>query len=341
MQVELRRGVRRQWLNVSAVASVCLGVMTYGAVAASKTGIYAPYIDMSLWDSAELQPVMSQSGVKTLILSFVDADTQGGCNPYWEAIGPIDDDYLPAGSQSPTTTVLQQVAAVRAAGGNVIISFGGELGEELALACSTVQDLQAAYQAVVTRYQATSLDFDIEGGNAQSHATFQIRDQALLALQVANPGLQISYTLSATTTGLGSDGVAALAQAAADGFSPGVINAMAEDYGMSQTAKQMGADAITVAEGTKSQVAAAGLNSVVGVTVENGYNSPTEEYTLTDAKQLVKYAGTNSWIGRLSMWSTSRDNGTCAGDNSPQPTCSGLKQKLYAFSKLFDKVVAK
>ena len=49
-------------------------------------------------------------------------------------------------------------------GGDVIISFGGANGVELAQSCTTVTALANAYQSIIDRYLLTSVDFDIEGG---------------------------------------------------------------------------------------------------------------------------------------------------------------------------------
>jgi hypothetical protein len=53
----------------------------------------------------------------------------------------------------------------------VRISFGGESGSELAVTCTSVSQLQAAYQQVISAYDVNKIDFDIEcPGGAQSYA---------------------------------------------------------------------------------------------------------------------------------------------------------------------------
>lgn len=49
---------------------------------------------------------------------------------------------------------LDQIRALRAQGGDVIISFGGCNGEELASVITDVDELVAAYQLVVDTYDA-------------------------------------------------------------------------------------------------------------------------------------------------------------------------------------------
>ena len=101
-----------------------------------------------------------------------------------------------------------KIGALRAIGGDVRISFGGEAGSELAITCTSAAQLQAAYQQVISAYAVNKIDFDIEGAAVANTAASARRDQALAALQAANPGLQISFTLPVLPSGLTSDGVA-------------------------------------------------------------------------------------------------------------------------------------
>jgi hypothetical protein len=95
-----------------------------------------------------------------------------------------------------------QVSALQAAGGNVIISFGGEPDGELAQTCTNVSSLTAAYQNVVNTYGVTRLDFDIEGSVLSDTAATTLRDQALAALQAEDPSVQVDFTLAVDPHGL-------------------------------------------------------------------------------------------------------------------------------------------
>src|SRR5205823_134630 len=96
---------------------------------------------------------------------------QSGCTPVWEANG------------TGVGSFKSQITAIQNAGGNVIPSFGGAEGGELAQTCTTVSSLTAAYANVVNNYGANRLDFDIEGGVIKDTASIAHRDQALAALQ--------------------------------------------------------------------------------------------------------------------------------------------------------------
>lgn len=299
----------------------------------SKT--FAPYVDMGLTVDWQLLTIQQQSGIKVFTLGFVVGN--GGCTPTWGGVGAtVANDTLPNG-----TTILSLVQGVRAAGGDVIISFGGASGTELALGCTTVSSLQAAYQAVLNKYSVNSstpvrLDFDIEGGATTDTASIDRRNQALVGLKNANPNLVISYTLPVLPTGLVASGVNILNRVKASGLNVNVINVMAMDYGSANdNGGQMGLSAQQAASNTHNQVVAAGLTSSIGVTPMIGINDVnTEIFQLADAQGLLNFANANNYITRLSMWSVARDNGGCANQGFASPTCSGISQANWAFSNI-------
>lgn len=296
-----------------------------------EPAMFAPYIDMGLVPSENLLTIRRQSQIKVFTLAFVLSP--GGCSAAWQGVGSIANDMLPKGR-----TILSLVQSLRAMGGDVIISFGGANGDEPALHCSDPASLAAVYQSVLDRYEVKALDFDIEGDKVRDQASIQRRNLALVALRAANPGLTLSYTLPALPSGLDGNGLGVLTSAKRDGFSPDVINVLAMNYGDSvDDGGQMGRDALTAASKTALQVKAAGLTSRVGVTPMIGVNDVLGEvFTLEDARLLAAFAASNANIGRLSMWSVSRDNGSCAGSASAVPTCSGIAQSPYAFSAIFE-----
>ena len=298
--------------------------------------VFAPYIDLGLTASWQLLNIQQQSGIKVFTLGFVIGN--GGCTPTWGGVGAtVANDTLPNG-----TTILSLVQGVRAAGGDVIISFGGASGTELALGCTTVSSLQAAYQSVLNKYRVNSstpvrLDFDIEGGAVLDQASINRRNQALVGLKNANPGLVISYTLPVLPTGLVASGVSMLNSIKASGLNVNVINIMAMDYGSANdNGGQMGLSATQAAANTHNQVVAAGLTATIGVTPMIGINDVnTEIFQLSDAQMLLNFANANSYITRLSMWSVSRDNGSCPNQGFASPVCSGITQSNWAFANIF------
>src|SRR5262249_15866259 len=98
----------------------------------------------STGDAAGRQPLPHLRRLRHFRLAFVlSSPSVHG----WQGAGTISDDTLANG-----TTILSQVKAIQAAGGDVTISFGGAAGQEAALTAMTAANLQAGYQSVIDRY---------------------------------------------------------------------------------------------------------------------------------------------------------------------------------------------
>jgi chitinase len=313
----------------NSAPSPSLTVTTAAAPPGASAKLYAPYIDLNLTNSQQLLTIAQQSGVKAFTLAFILSG--GACSPTWGGTTPVSNDLLSNG-----TSIQSLINGFRATGGDVIISFGGANGTELALACATPAALQSAYQAVINRYGATKLDFDIEGAATTDIASVRRRNQALVALRAANPGLQISFTLPVLPTGLVNSGVDILNAIKADGLAVDVINVMAMDYGPAvDNGGQMGLNATLAATATRAQIQAAGLTASVGITPMIGVNDvATEIFQLSDAQTLLNFANANPYVTRLAIWSISRDNGSCAGNPWASAECSGVAQANYQFSSI-------
>lgn len=307
--------------------ATAISVHTHDAGSHGVDQTYSPYIDMSLTTSQDLMAVSAASGVTDFTLAFVlssGSDTIG-----WGGTGTLANDGLPNGS-----SIHEQVAAIQAIGGDITISFGGANGQEAAQTFSSASELTHAYQSVLDTYHVNKLDFDIEGGALLDTHANHLRDQALVALEAANPDLEISFTLPVLTDGLTGDGLSVLKQAMADGVHIDTVNIMAMDYGAYSDSGDMGDDAISAAQATLTQLAALGLDAKLGITVMIGINDvQSEVFTLEDAYQLLDYAQGNEDIASLSIWSVGRDNASGLGTVSP--TGSGISQTAYEFSQIF------
>ena len=282
--------------------------------------VSAPYIDALAWPIFSMTNAAAATGHKYYTLAFFQDG--GGCTPKWGGLIPIADDHY-----------ADQIASLRGSGGDVIFSFGGAAGLELAQGCSSVSALQAAYQQVVTHYRVKWMDLDIEGAAIADTAANDRRNKALKALQSANPGLRVSYTLPVMPDGLTHYGLDLLSNAKANGVRVDVVNVMAMDYG---PCIDMGQAAIDAARNTNAQMGQIGLSTKIGVTPMIGVNDVTcEVFRLDDADQFLAYAQANTFIAEVAFWSMNRDNGDCPGSGSASPKCSGLSQSLFAFANRF------
>ncbi|HEX4091245.1 MAG TPA: ricin-type beta-trefoil lectin domain protein [Trebonia sp.] len=257
----------------------------------------APYLQISSSDAGDMAADQAATGLKDYTLAFLTP--KSGCTPQWEDGGEAVGSFA------------TQISAIQAAGGNVIISFGGEPDgnnpNEIAQTCTNVSQLTAAYQNVVNTYGVTRLDFDIEGSVLSDTAATSLRDQALAALQAADPAVQVDFTLAVAPNGLptgtGSE-YALLQDAKSKGVKVSLVNIMTMDFGGGSNDL---ADAESAAKGTDSQLASLyGISSaaaygMMGLTPIAGTNDDGTVFSTSNASSLESFAATNG-VGELSFW---------------------------------------
>ena len=317
-------------LSVLVGATTTAGGGTSGGFPAH---LFAPYTDMLEYPTPSLSGIATATGQKYFSMAFIVAG--GGCQANWGGYYTMAQNFE-----------VNDVIALRAQGGDVIVSFGGATGTELALACSNVATLQAQYQAVIDKYNMTRVDFDVEGSALGNTASIDLRNKAIAALQAAAAAaektLVVQYTLPVLPTGLTSQGLNLLQNALTNGVNIGIVNVMTMDYGSYYDPNQMGAYAVDAMNATISQLATlygsaktdAQVRSMIGVTPEIGLNDITPEvFTLGDASTVVS-AAQSGGIGLLTFWSTGRDQ-PCPGAPVISGTCSGITQSLWAFTNIF------
>ncbi len=325
----------------TASASVSVSVVQ---AAAWPSQVFAPYVDMTLYPTYNLTTAMRTGGLKYFTLAFIVADSNN--QPAW---GGYDSYEVNGGSFDQS--IRSQVAAVRAAGGDVMVSFGGAANQELAQTITNVNDLTAAYAKVVNAYDLTAIDFDIEGAAVADHASIDRRSQAMAALQqeqaAAGKPLSISLTLPVLPSGLTADGLYVVQSALKYGVKIANVNVMAMDYGEGAAPDpqgQMGTYAIEAATSTFNQLKGlmptgttdAQLWSMIGVTPMIGVNDDAHEvFDIASANQLEAWAEQHH-IGRISMWSLNRDQQDPKGAlGYAESTSSSLVQSPYQFSRTF------
>jgi len=282
--------------------------------------VFAPYVDVNQYPAFSLIDTYNQTGQKYFTLAFIISG--GGCTPAWGGTIPLEDDHY-----------MDEINSIRNVGGNVIVSFGGANGTELAQACSDVASLQAAYQSVIDKYDLDWIDLDIEGAAVGDMTSVDRRNKAVANLQAANPGLKVAYCLPVLPSGLTQDGLNVVDNAKSNGVDVYAVNVMAMDYGdwaAPDPEGNMGQYAIDAANSTRNQT---GEN--IGVTPMIGQNDvSSERFYQSDAQQLVDWAKGTSWVRLLSFWSANRDNGNCPG-GSADPKCSGISQTDFEFTNIF------
>jgi chitinase len=285
-----------------------------GTIPATVSMIYA---DVSF---TSVQAAYQATGHKYYALAFILGNNHE-CVPAWDGTHPMSENFYAS-----------EISAIRAAGGDVSAVFGGVNGSDMATVCTTVSSLQAAYQAVINQYQFKWIDLNVEGSIIGDSVSIDRRNKAIAALQAANPGLRISYTLPVTQSGMLQTAVDLLSNAKANGVRVDYVNIMTMNYGPAGI--DMGQAAIDAAINTRNQLVGLGLSSTkLGLTPMNGQNNTYGEiFDLGDADQMINFARANSYIGWLSIWSLGRDNGGCPGQTTASASCSGIAQSAYAFT---------
>ncbi|KOU25396.1 chitinase [Streptomyces sp. WM6372] len=300
--------------------------------------VFAPYFEAYASDSPA--DLAQKSGAKYLTMAFVQTEARGSCTPYWNG---------DTGTPVSASVFGADFATIRSRGGDVIPSFGGYAadngGTEIADSCTSVDAIAAAYEKVITTYEVSRLDMDIEDNSLTDKAGIDRRNQAIKKVQdwaAANGRpLQVSYTLPTTTSGLASSGLAVLKSAKAAGAQVDVVNLMTFDYYDGAT-HHMATDTQTAATGLHDQLAGlypaktpAQLWGMVGVTEMPGIDDygPAETFTTADATAVHDWA-VGKGINTLSFWALQRDNGGCPGTGGSD-SCSGIVQDPWYFSHTF------
>ena len=133
------------------------------------------------------------------------------------------------------------INAVRAAGGDVSVSFGGFGGTKLGQVCGSAAETAAAEQQVINKYSLHALDFDLEEPEYENTTAIDNEIGAAQILQQNNPGLYISITTAGTAAGTGFFGQNVLNTAKADNFTPNNFSIMPFDGGFSGASSQISA----------------------------------------------------------------------------------------------------
>eukprot|EP00475_Leptophrys_vorax_P009058 TRINITY_DN1594_c0_g1_i1.p1 TRINITY_DN1594_c0_g1~~TRINITY_DN1594_c0_g1_i1.p1 ORF type:complete len:320 (-),score=91.37 TRINITY_DN1594_c0_g1_i1:46-1005(-) len=279
--------------------------------------------------------VMHESRAKHFILAFVHADGNK-CASVWDTTGE---------SVSEDKQVLKLVHDIRAAGGDVAVSFGGAGAWELANTCKDVSELTKLYEQVITKYGLTWIDLDIEGDAATDVSAQKRRFEAVKALKNKYRGLKVSLTVPADADGIDSDTQAEIKRAVAIGLKLDLYTLMAFDY--DGKAKTMAKDVEAIMETAHKQISSlrsdlASSSEVyehLGMILMNGHtDSKSEGFDLNSFKTLVGYAQKNK-LGRVSFWVMNRDF-QCSSTQSgwTRDDCSGVAQGQFDFTKIISAI---
>ncbi|WP_328539873.1 ricin-type beta-trefoil lectin domain protein [Streptomyces sp. NBC_00344] len=279
----------------------------------------APYLYNGWGSPPDPTTIMSATGVKWFTLAFVLSN--GSCNPQWD------------GSRALTGGVDQStVNRIRAAGGDVVPSFGGYSGNKLESSCTSASALAGAYQKVINTYGLKAIDIDIEA-DAYSNATVQQRTvDALKTIKANNPGITEYVTIG---TGQSGPDTGLIDKAAASGLTVDAWTIMPFDFG--GAGQNMGTLTVRAADGLRNALKNAyGYSDDQayrhsGISSMNGVTDNSETVTVADFRTILGYAQQHH-LARLTFWSANRDR-PCAGGYPNDDTCSGVSQQPWEFTR--------
>ena len=284
----------------------------------------APYKYFGWGNPQNPTTVMSQTGIRWFTLAFMLSD--GTCAPAWDGDRPLTggDDQA-------------KINAIRNAGGDVIVSFGGFSGDKLGEHCSSASALAGAYQRVIDAYRLKAIDIDIEASEFSSGTVRQRVIDALKIVKNNNAGIKTIITLGVAPDGPDDTGKNLINRGAASGLNNDVWTIMPFDFG--GHSGSMGQVTINASEGLKNALKSAyGYSDStaytrMGISSMNGKTDESDETVSTaDFQTILGYAQQHH-LARLTFWSVNRDR-QCTGDLDAD-SCSGVSQSAFAFTRIF------
>ncbi|HEY0701115.1 MAG TPA: cellulose binding domain-containing protein [Micromonospora sp.] len=295
---------------------------TTGCTGGGGTMAAAPYLYPGWGDPPAPSTVMGATGVKWFTIAFILSG--GGCTPAWDGAYP-----LTGGTHAST------IAAIRAAGGDIIPSIGGWSGNKLGPNCSSASALAGAYQQVINTFGLKAIDIDIE--NIDEFENEVVQDRILGALKIVkqnNPGIKTIITFGTTTSGPSWWGTRLINRAAALGANIDVFTIMPFDFGGGTNMYQ---STVNAAEGLKGALKTAfGWSDAtayahMGISGMNGLSDQQELTTPTTWTQIRDWAKARA-LARFTFWSVNRDR-PCPGGGVVS-NCSGISQNTWEFTSI-------
>lgn len=307
----------------------------------TPSALFAPYVDITAVPQYDFEKLGLTPG-KNVVLSFIVSSSQDACIPTWGNAYTLD-------QASDALDLDRRIARLRQLGGDIAISFGGLLNDELALGCTDENRLKEAYLSVINKYNANTLDLDLEGRGLTDLESIERRARVLNDIQkelrADGKDISIWLTLPVIADGLTLDGTNAVEVVLKQGLDIAGVNIMTMNFGESrrnlnmfeasqraaiETHRQLG----IIYKQQNIRLSNRTLWQKIGLTPMIGQNDVSKDnFSLENAKALNTFVKEQG-ILRVSMWSANRD--IQCGDNYVNLTivsdsCSGIRQEAMSF----------
>jgi hypothetical protein len=257
----------------------------------------APYIYTDVSGTKDPVNVMKKTGVRAFTLAFIL--NKGTCSPIWDSSGTLSD-----------SAKSKEISAIRGAGGDVVVSFGGASGNKLGNSCSNETKLAAAYQKVIDAYKLKAIDIDLEAGEVSQSLKVL---KALKIVKQKNPAVSAILTLGTGTTGLVGSEAKIPAQAKSIGSPVDNWTIMPFDFSGNDSGLNHGTATVSASEGLHKQLKTAlggtdaDIYSKQGISSMNGKTDTGGNVTVANFDTMLAYVQQHG-LTRFTYWELSRDN---------------------------------
>ncbi|MFI7240891.1 chitinase [Streptomyces qinglanensis] len=318
--------------TVLAVLGAATGSGDPAAAAERPRPVVAPYYSLGWGDPPDPGAVLRKTGADGFTFAFMLS--AGGCEPRWDGVRP-----LTGGADE------RALWAVRVAGGEPVVSFGGGGGRKLEQDCADAAALARAYRKVIRAYGLRAIDIDIETRAYESAAARRRTVEALKRVKAAHPGLAVHVTLPSSRSGPDARLIGTAARA---GLEPDSWTIMPFAFGSGppttasglQQAREldMGRATVRAAEGLAARLRAAyGYDAATayahsGISTMNGITGHQERVTVADFRTIARYARERR-LARLAFWSVNRDRPCGTLPYPAADRCSGVAQRPWEFTR--------
>lgn len=292
--------------------------------------LLAPFVDMVAWVSdstygvngvPNLGVISDETGCKYFNLGFIRADStlptesdgtiRWGWGGYYDLSEKGNDGYQYLG-------IKKAIEDVRDRGGDVIISFGGQLGNSPWTDSQNVDKLEQMYLEVIEAYSPKRIDLDIEETNQDYDNNFA-NAKAIRRVQ-EKTGVEVSLTLPIMPYGWDAKQLNLIRAYIGAGVELKMINSMTMCYGINLvgTNESFGEASIRALQNANYQLvqlfeefgitmSSEWAYKLMGATVDIGYeNSDNPVFTVAETKQVAEFCKENN-IGMYSYWCINRD----------------------------------
>jgi chitinase len=293
--------------------------------------LLAPFVDMVSWvnDSTygingvpNLQQFYWDCGCKYYNLGFIRADDtkplendgtiRWGWGGYYKLSPSGNDGFQYEG-------ILESIKRLRASGGDVIVSFGGQLGTSPWTTTQNVDKLSKMYIDVVNEYDLKRIDLDIEESNQDYNNN--LANARAVKIAQDKTGVEVTLTIPIMPYGWDTKQLNIIRAYLTAGVDIKLINSMTMCYGYNAVGvnESFGDASIRALKNANKQLiqlySEYGINlseseayKLMGATVDIGYeNTANPIFTTEETKQVAEFARDKE-MGMYSFWCMNRDS---------------------------------